>query len=1027
MALTLAAVSSAISADLRWDFKNAVKKDNTWTIESRGSSPKGRIQADSYQQGGGVDGGGALICGPNKGHRAYVGKLADAAAAIEVVFKLNAPSSKQMTLFSYQENTWGRAYLGVYLTGDSRLGVLVNINNDKEKKKFELQTEPAALVPGQFHTLRVTLESKKMARIYLDGKLLAEENEAMAFVDFTEPPVDQYHPFCTVGYSYMNCDNEETFDGLIAGLSLTELKASGSTVATAKSSAPVSRADINALVKKTVTVPVIDGKLNDSVWRTAEWTMPFLVLGAMSQTINGQWETADPRFTGTASTAAMLYTDDTIYAAIRSPFPAGMKPRAEKKSGGEIWEDDCVEFFLYPPEGSVYYQVMVNANGAWTGLKYFAGSSEPWNPQELQVAASCSDNMFEVEIAVPFAAIDRKVPASGSLWTGNFAREGATCGGLSSWAPVGTSFTSPERFGKFVFGSRGDYFAEAVNALQAEIKSLPEQDPAVTGMLAGFQKDMVRGNAGREAWTEFHNRLGMIRNAVIQAANKGKTHLVWQHDIWSGFGPDVKVPFGTRETESIVLEVPRGARALTSFLVTNLSSRALMTNISFKAEPAAKDLNPLVRFREMAYIELNGGKIIPDPIFELPLGSMLRVAPGNTGIVWVDIDARTLQPGNYRGTVELYPSFSSFEGKKLSLELRVSPVDISTVFVRNWTYAIREPWITRALQEYEFNCIIPIPHHYYPQYDQNGKAVFPLLDEQIQAMLDNGVPLKELLILFYPEFSLWADLQLPDGRWVKFMEPDWQKEVTKRLLLLRDYLKSKYNISYDQYAFSPTDEPNGDPDNPKDKAYFAFAGGKFIKGIDPKFRLFANPYKLNDGRQQRYFELFEILEPFYPMMNRELIDAYRNSGREIWSYVIYEKSVSPKNYRHIFWNHLDAGFEGPATFYDLFAMSGDGFNSYDSAAGDASVIADYGTVYLNDRLKKLIPSRRLEAWYLGYVDFKLAKFCREHIAEQKKQELNTAAVEAELAEIIQLGYKPNGNMDEARTKLLQLGEKLIRQ
>lgn len=83
----------------------------------------------------------------------------------------------------------------------------------------------------------------------------------------------------------------------------------------------------------------------------------------------------------------------------------------------------------------------------------------------------------------------------------------------------------------------------------------------------------------------------------------------------------------------------------------------------------------------------------------------------------------------------------------------------------------------------------------------------------IQALKDNGVPQKEMFLLFYPEFSLWSPIRLDDGTWCNFMQPKWQAELAKRLRLLRDWLKEK-GFGYEQYAFYPTDEPHGDPETP---------------------------------------------------------------------------------------------------------------------------------------------------------------------------------------------------------------------
>ena len=89
------------------------------------------------------------------------------------------------------------------------------------------------------------------------------------------------------------------------------------------------------------------------------------------------------------------------------------------------------------------------------------------------------------------------------------------------------------------------------------------------------------------------------------------------------------------------------------------------------------------------------------------------------------------------------------------------------------------------------------------------------------------------------------------------------------------------------------------------------------------------------------------------------------------------------------------------------------------------MVADYAAVYRNDRRQQLTPSRRLEAWYLGSVDFKLAKLCQGRIAELRKKGQNVQAEERELKEIIHEGFRAGGNMNAASTRLLRLAEKLL--
>ena len=130
-------------------------------------------------------------------------------------------------------------------------------------------------------------------------------------------------------------------------------------------------------------------------------------------------------------------------------------------------------------------------------------------------------------------------------------------------------------------------------------------------------------------------------------------------------------------------------------------------------------------------------------------------------------------------------------------------------------------------------------------------------------------------------------------------------------------------------------------------------------------------------------------------------------------------------YRHLFWENMHAGFKGPATFYDMFACSGDPFNSYDSNIKNSKVTADYGAAYKNARRNGFAASRRLEAWYLGYIDFKLARFCENRIAQLQAMGEDASQYENQLQDIFELGYKPSGNMSQASKLLLKLAESLL--
>ena len=124
---------------------------------------------------------------------------------------------------------------------------------------------------------------------------------------------------------------------------------------------------------------------------------------------------------------------------------------------------------------------------------------------------------------------------------------------------------------------------------------------------------------------------------------------------------------------------------------------------------------------------------------------------------------------------------------------------------------------------------------------------------------------------------------------------------------------------------------------------------------------------------------------------------------------------------------MEHGFRGTPLFYDLFDFAGDQFNSHDPRTNNSKITTDYGVVYRNSLYtgyRYVYPekirfnfSRRLEAWYLGIVDFKVSEYCRNRIAALKAQGVNTTAFEKEFAHIAARGAAQEGNMDEASAAL----------
>lgn len=718
-------------------------------------------------------------------------------------------------------------------------------------------------------------------------------------------------------------------------------------------------ADDGLEVRRTATLPTVDGKLDEEIYDNVEWSASFMSLGKESKTVNALWETAADKFARLRTRFALLTDETTLVAAVKAPVPEGMTANGSGKFGGK---DDFVEFFISSDEGP-FWQILVDAGGHSFAMKY-AGDGMAGVRTELaglQTAGTVGTNAYTVEIAVPLASLGVARPEIGAVLRGNMTREGPTNGGLSTWAPVGTTFANPDRFGEFYWRDRS---------------------------------------------TTAQNRESARKAAAEKLAATGKTMVFWTANPYLSYTPKAMPDPDRLLNGKLAAEIPCGARAIAPFMASNLSDRDFVGTFEVKG-----DIAPLVRFREVGFIELSPGIVVPDPVWDLPEKRVLRIAPHETVLVWFDVDSRDLKPGSRKAEVTLHPARSGFNYEKFDFELRVSSVTITDRDPVAWTFGMQTNVMHDLYRDYGFSGVGVLPYIAFP----NDEAGFAPLDALVEEAERLGVPRKDQFRMFWSDFckdSTWTRYA-KDGKWHYFGSDYWKQEFGRRLLLLRDHMK-KLGFDYSQWAIYTIDEPNGDPEKEGTSGWYAIEGAKFIKSLDPNIRVWTDPYKIGDGFQHHYLKWYDTLCPNYPYIlpHPELCEMYRKSGKEIWSYTVRTKGSTPDSLRMEFWNLAKEGFAGPATFYDLYRNSGDGYDSYDGG----KVKSDYCTVYRCPRTKGWSVSRRMEAWYEGLVDMRLI-----HLAERLAQ---TEGEKAKVKETVILGAYRKMDFLKLRKGLLKLCEKL---
>ena len=213
----------------------------------------------------------------------------------------------------------------------------------------------------------------------------------------------------------------------------------------------------------TRTPPIIDGHLNDPVWRRAPWTTDFVDIQGPGMPV--------PRF---RTRVKMLWDRQYLYIAAELQEPD--VKAALTQHDAVIFKDNDFEVFLKPlPETPSYYEFEMNAlNTGWDlylaePYRLGGNADNDWDIRGLRTAvaiqgtlnhSSDADRGWTLEIAYPLTAFQNRqtvpAPQAGTQWRINFSRVEWKTGQPKEdnwvWSPQGLiDMHVPERWGYLNF------------------------------------------------------------------------------------------------------------------------------------------------------------------------------------------------------------------------------------------------------------------------------------------------------------------------------------------------------------------------------------------------------------------------------------------------------------------------------------------------------------------------------------------------------------------------------------------------
>lgn len=219
--------------------------------------------------------------------------------------------------------------------------------------------------------------------------------------------------------------------------------------------------------------PRVDGVLDETCWRGAQQTRPFVTIGGAGVDV--------------ATRAMACWDRTTLYVAYVCPEPemAHLEARLARGELGRM--DESIELFLDAAcDRFTYLQLRVDllGNRDTHGRNDLADElTGRWRGAVARNAAG-----WTVEIAVPFALLKAQPPDAGRLWTWNANRQRLAHGGpveWTCWSDTKGGFHSPARFGQLVFTDFRAWLRfhtkEQIDAVEEQMADLAARYPQVTG------------------------------------------------------------------------------------------------------------------------------------------------------------------------------------------------------------------------------------------------------------------------------------------------------------------------------------------------------------------------------------------------------------------------------------------------------------------------------------------------------------------------------------------------------------------
>jgi len=772
----------------------------------------------------------------------------------------------------------------------------------------------------------------------------------------------------------------------------------------------------------------------------------------------GAMKRADEKFIRAAATAAVEMDRKTLKVVVDCPVPSGMA--VEKPEKGSVFCGDCVEFFVRPSlESTAYYQYAANADGRSTAIRYASPDTrvEGWK-SSAKISVQDVPGGFRVAFEVPVAEVFKAPLKPGDRFGMNCTRSGRTAGGASTWSAVGGQFDNIDAFGTVVYGGPEAYFARrfaALSARNAKTYLSPDMAEKVAKEVQAVQDVVAQHASDPAAFMGLEEMLENLDKTLLEIAIKGRPFILYRPD--DPWGNSLEPSAATRPLTNIFIRAARNAKTTCAIAAANLRDVGFMGQLKFFEDTIPKEFyqrgiamtNSVARrftIRQGFPVFNRSGRKLFDPMMELPMTTLLRLAPRESAPIFLELDTHGFAAGRYRATLAVKRAVPGYSNESIPVEVEVVDIDLDEVAADKAGYDYvgttflngrrPSPNIARFLVERGYNVLfVNAWWEMFPRTDKDGTwhiTDLSMLDNHIEAALAGGLAKDRVKLWIYMGMEANHPWNAPrDHRKERypFASAKWDEGIRYMVKTIADHVRKRYGIGSNRIYWYTVDEPSGEIDDPTYKSCIsrAYHAAKVIKSANPAYLTMTDPLpkflesdKINEvlPKLAEVYDVIELYRNALTAKKKKLVAAM--PFREVWTYSILDKEVGPAKYRRDVWENLRDGYREISTYWHMtLSAGGDTFDSTDCHSPDR--YTDWATLYVDFANDAALLSRRQLAADMGAEEARLVMVLRRRFA-------GDATKLRRITEIIEKAVKVGTMtaMDAAREQLLDLVDGLKR-